>query len=103
MPGVAHRLRGEPAGALAEHERLRNRVAREAVGAVRAPDGLAGSVKAGDARPHLAIYAKAAHVVVRDGRDLDRPLSEVDAVLCQPVDYRAERSAQAIRRDVLEA
>ena len=44
----------------------------------------------------------AAHVVMRDRRDFDRHLGQIDVVLRQPVDHRPERLAQRRLRAVLE-
>ena len=52
---------------------------------------------------HPLVGDDAAHVVMRDRRDLDRHLGEIDAVRREPVDHRAERRAQLGLRAMLEA
>ena len=72
-------LRGVLAGALAEHEQVRQRVATQAVGAVEAGGGLAGGKQARH-RGHLrvAVHANPAHRVVRRRPDLHRLLGDVE-------------------------
>ena len=77
---LPERLRADPrcafggaaAGAAAEHERLGDRIAGQPVGAVGAADRLAGDEQAGDSGFHARVDRDAAHVIMRDRRDLDR-------------------------------
>ena len=89
-PGFLSALRSEAPGALAEHEGLRDRVSRQPVGAVRAADRLSGGVQPLDAGLHPVVDPDPAHMVVGDRRHLDGALGQVDPVLRQPVDDRAE-------------
>ena len=98
-----HARRGGAAGLAAEHERLGDGVAGQPVGAVGAADRFAGDQQARQLGLHLHVGRDAAHVIMRDRRHLDRHLRQVDAVVGEPVDHRAERLAQLLRRHVLEA
>ena len=87
---------GFPAGAFAEHQRLGDGVAGQAVGAVGAPYGLAGGVEPGDTGRHAVVHPDAAHVIVRRGRHFHRRLGEVDAVVRQAVDDRPEGGPEGL-------
>ena len=77
-----------------QSEGFGDRVSGQAIGAVRAAHRLAGGEEVRHGRLHVRAGAHAAHVVVRDGRDLDGLARQVDAVGGEAVDHRAERLAQ---------
>ena len=79
---------------MTEHQRLGNRVAREAVGAVGAAHGLAGGEEPRHTCREPGVHLDAAHVIVGDWRDLDRRPRQVDVVRVQPIDHRPEGIAQ---------
>ena len=60
------------AGTPSEHQRFGDGVAGETVGAVRGADRFARRKEVRHTRTHVAIYPDAAHVVVRDGCNLDQ-------------------------------
>ena len=66
------------------------------------PTASPAASRPGNGRLHPHVGRDPAHVVMRDRRDLDRHLGQVDAVGRQPVDHRPERGAQGGRRTVLE-
>jgi hypothetical protein len=71
--------RGELAGALAEDEEVRERVAAQPVGAVHPAGDLAGGEEAGDGRLlGLGVDPDAAHHVVAGRADLHRVLGDID-------------------------
>src|SRR5215471_20996411 len=50
----------------------------------------------------MLVDRDAAHVVMRDRRDLDRPFREIDAVLREPIDDRPEGSVERVARHMLK-
>jgi len=64
--------RGAPSGYLTEYQCFRNGVARQAVGAARAADRFASRQKTRDVAVHVFVHADTAHVIVGDGRYLNR-------------------------------
>ena len=100
---LARELRGVLAGALAEHDQVRQRVAAEAVGAVDARGALAGGEEAGNRR-HLrvGIHANPAHDVVRGRADFHRLLRDVEVGELLELVVHARQLAPDVRLGVGE-